>query len=368
MIDSEDQQSDSELILEQLTDNNIADLNIIPIGNIYPFMIYDKRKLHGYIYDPIDRLYHFTDRHSLRKFTSRNHESPQFLEKDIRLMMDVITNAIPINCGSMISCITQTLTSNSNQNELQIILPDLYPHESVQDQSTKDRLSAEQVISKANEILTTEGNIASYTSESSIVTKLSHNLGSQPIADNKHPQDNLKLVIRKRTPDDYFTYELQVPNLTKRIINYMKILVPNKSQREILHKFLQLSLITYTPKSCLVIRGTNESKRSLFRLLLTLDPIIKKGRSALYREAHVNKTTLDEVHQARIVLCDIGDSTLRIADPPFEKEYLRPVQYHGIVAQNKQLDDLPKHKIIHMVEVYTHTIFTSGEVLGWILQ
>ena len=104
--------------------------------------------------------------------------------------------------------------------------------------------------------------------------------------------------------------------------------------------------------------------------MLKLDPLIKQGRSSLYCESIVSKTTLNEIHQSRIVLCDIGHRTLRIAHPPYNKTYSYPIQYHGIVYQDNHIN-VPSKKIldrtVNIESIENDITFSPADVLGWIL-
>lgn len=252
---------------------------------IHPFYIYDQRKSHGYIYYPRDRLYHFSDRHTLKRYCIDSSAIPEFIRKDLRGIMDGSSDIIPIAPG-------------------RILIP-----------STGK--------------------------------------------------------IRDRNETDYFTYELQAPTDFNRIQRFIEKMVPNECQRELLQKFLQLALIRYAPDIFVVIRGPAKAVEQLFNLLSTLDPIIKTGRISLYCETNVSKIVLDEVHKTRIVLCNLKDRTIRCAQPPINKPYERQIQYHGLIAQERSIQEPStevKEHTIQINSVNADESFMGGEVLGWILD
>lgn len=281
--------------------NLILDTNILS----YPFYIYDSKKYHGFIYTPVDRLYHPCHKHNIRKYLPKGYEIPQIIIEDLRSMMDIASDKIPIN-------------------------PDLILIPST-------------------------------------------------------------MKYRKRTSTDFFTYSLQPPTYNLQFNIYMTHLIPRDYDRSLLHRFLMLALTSnisslknnqpstnsqshvscHIPAKCyIIVHGDNISVNALFSILLKLDPIIKQGRISLYCESNVNKTTLDEIHQSRIVLCDIGHRTLRIANPPYDKMYQRPIQYHGIVYQDKHIN-IPSKEVMErtvtLASVNNDITFTPGDVLGWIL-
>ena len=237
----------------------------------FPFNVHDMEKIHGYIYSPKDRLYHFSDLFHVKLYQSPDCE---FIPNDLRSIIDLASDTIPIASDK-------------------ILIP-----------SSKK--------------------------------------------------------LRLRTPNDYFTYQLDHPFCNPELVQFITLLIPDEKQRNSLKQFLFRSLTTYTPESFIIVNGDNHNE--LKNLLLKLDPIVKRGRKSLYCETSVNKTTLDEVNQARIVICNIENRTLRIANPRIKHRYLRPIQYHGVVFQ-----DLPLEKAIKVSDIVTHRKFTSGEVLGWIL-
>ena len=102
-----------------------------------------------------------------------------------------------------------------------------------------------------------------------------------------------------------------------------------------------MSLIYYDKNNYIIIRGSSEANSNLINILLTLYPLINHCRHTLFCETCVNKITLDEIHQARIVLCDIGDRTIRPSQSFIGRPYERPIQYHGIIFQNKFFNQSP---------------------------
>ncbi|CAH6419427.1 Hypothetical protein HVR_LOCUS621 [uncultured virus] len=287
----------------------------------HPFLIYDQRKLHGYIYYPGDTLYHFTDRQNLRKYIPKNH---------------IATDIISSECSK-----------SSGENNLPPFI-------------TKDLRS-----------------IMDFSQD------------TLPIKDNKILTPSI-CAIRDRNETDHFTYQLDVSadrvfarSFSDRISIYMKLLIPNEAHRNLLRSFLKSSLITYVPESFIVIKGETEAYEQLANLLLLLDPLIKKGRKTLYCELNVNKIALDEVHQARIVICDVGERTIRVAQPPIRSKvkglnphsgvetfYQRPIQYHGIVFQQNIGQSSPRgiqERTIELITTLTDKTFTSEDVLAWIL-
>lgn len=250
----------------------------------YPFNIYDHKKHHGFIYSPIDKLYHQTDKYTVKKFVPRDTQIINEKEIDLRPLMDVVNDKIPIG-------------------ENQILVP-----------STKE--------------------------------------------------------YRERNSQDYFTYSLEYPVYNNRVEIYLTKLISSDTERSFLKNYLLSSLISYSPSLYIIIHGERKSAELLFRLLSLLDPIIKYGRFSLYCEEIVNKIVLDEIHQAKIVLCDIMNRTLRIAHLSDNKNYNRPIQYHGIVYQ-KDLSCFAKDNIGQIVKLNSQVDekgFSPGELLGWILS
>jgi hypothetical protein len=192
------------------------------------------------------------------------------------------------------------------------------------------------------------------------------------IANDKLPIGNDKiltpssLTFRERTPDDYFTYSLEYPIYNERVRLFIRKLVPNFEQYNALHMYLGLSLISYTPRSYIIVRGSDIATKQLFHLLSRLTPLIKIARSSVYCEAYLSKIALDEIYRARIVLCDVENRTLRIANPPYGKTYKRPIQYQGIVSQKEPVKSCTD--IIVDISIVDHVeTFSSGEILAWIL-
>lgn len=256
---------------------------------VYPFNVYDLRKTHGYIYSPVDHLYHNCNRHNIRKHAGRVVDISEWTDKDLRGIMDFSSDTIPIAVGKI-------LTPSSGE-------------------------------------------------------------------------------IRLRNEYDYFTYEIDAPTVkgldsVHLLSQYFSQLIPKKDDYELLRSFLRTSLIRYTENSYIVIRGSPEANSNLINILLKLDPIIKRGRHTLFCEISVNKITLDEIHQARIVLCDIGYRTIRPSHSFIGKPYKRPVQYHGIVFQTQILQPINdlKCKTVNIVHVPTDEMFTPGDILAWILS
>lgn len=173
---------------------------------------------------------------------------------------------------------------------------------------------------------------------------------------------------RHRTSDDHFTYSLKSPQYSDLLDTYMIELIPSDSDRSLLRNYILSSLISYIPHSFLIVNGSSTSIDILFGLLFKLNPLITFGRTALYCESNVNKTTLDEIHQSRLVMCNIGTRTLRVASQP-DKKYNHPIQYHGIVYQldNNYSQKIPD-KTINISMVKSIQSFDSSEILGWFLS
>lgn len=57
-----------------------------------PFFVYDRKKFHGLVYSPSDKLYHYCDRYSVNKITKNILP----LEIDIRPFVDLINDKIPV--------------------------------------------------------------------------------------------------------------------------------------------------------------------------------------------------------------------------------------------------------------------------------
>lgn len=257
----------------------------------HPFYIYETKKCHGYVYSPIDSLYHTCNKHNIKRYLSKDSEVPEIISIDLRCLMDIASDKIPIN-------------------------PDLILIPST-------------------------------------------------------------MKYRKRTSNDLFTYSLEQPTSNPEFNIYMDNLIPQEYDRTLFRHFLKLSLTSpinkeqITPRCHIIVRGDKSDVDALFSILLKLDPIIKQGRASLYCESNVNKITLDEIHQSRIVLCDIGHRTLRIANPPYNKTYERPIQYHGLVYQNQPINPSSKEiydRTINIATINNDVTFTSSDVLGWILS
>lgn len=253
----------------------------------HPFYIYDTRKYHGYIYSPIDALYHLCDKHNIRKYISSSPNTPEVQIKDLRSVMDMANNKLSIT-------------------------PDLILIPST-------------------------------------------------------------MEYRPRCCDDYFTYSIEAPIPSTRLNTYMNKIIPVIEERILLKKFLKLALTSMVShKLYIIISGKEQAVNVLFALLLKLEPIVKQSRPSIYCESNVNKSTLDEIHQARIVVSDIGHRTLRVADPPYDKVYQRPIQYYGLVYQDKSVITYRSRDVTErIVNIETiednEIIFTPGEILGWIL-
>lgn len=240
------------------------------------FYIYDSQKVHGYMYSPIDKLYHKCDRYSHKKHVS----NPVFVYQDLRLLMNVIRDAIPINNDK-------------------ILIP----------------------------------------------------------STNKY---------RQRNQNDYFTYAINPPVFTNNVHNYIVKLIPDDIQYNKLKQHIFNSLTMYTPKSYIIIRGDGDGMNTLFKLLSTLDPLITMCKKTVYCEPYVNNVVLDVICQSRIVLCNIGDKTVRIAEPNKSNKY--PIQYHGIIYQTPYYSKEDDEKIIYIKSTSSVESFTSGEILGWVLS
>lgn len=253
-------------------------------NNKYIFHIYDNHKSHGYIYSSDDRLYHPTDRQSIRKYIPRNVSYQEFPNSDLRPIMDIAHDILPIDD--------------------KILIP------------------------------------------SSGVTY-------------------------ERSTRHHFTYKLESPVYNDKVSQYIKQLIPNIEEYNKLHKFLYSSLVSYTPDNYIIINGSDDAVSKLFSILLLLNPIVKRSRRAVYREYEINKTTLDEIQQARIVLCDVGKNTIRVALPPLKNTYTRPIQYHGVIYQDPNpctINPRDESNVIHIQDVSENILITPGEVLGWILE
>ena len=60
------------------------------------FYVFDSVKNHGYIYSPIDRLYHMCDIYNIRKYLPSKSSVPLIVNKDLRPFMDISSDKIPI--------------------------------------------------------------------------------------------------------------------------------------------------------------------------------------------------------------------------------------------------------------------------------
>lgn len=264
----------------------------------YPFYIYDLKKFHGYIYSSFDSLYHLCDKYNVKKHIPQNNPFPEIINKDLRPIMDMANNKIPIG------------------NDL-IYIP-----------STKN--------------------------------------------------------YRIRTEDDYFTYSIDdsINQVGVDINPYMNLIIPSNDDRILLRNHIITALSThiiYDPNikqipnsSYLLIHGCEKSAEMLFNILSKLDPLITKGKISLYCETNVSKTVLTQIKKSRIVLCNIKQRTIRVAQPP-NKPFEHPIQYHGIIYQDIVNYDitLSKHNnsdFISLCETDFNIGFTAGDILKWVLS
>lgn len=174
-------------------------------------------------------------------------------------------------------------------------------------------------------------------------------------------------IYTPRSCRDLFTYYMPFPIYNEKLQLYMENLIPDKYHLYRFHNFLYTSFINYTPKEYISITGSNSAVNKLYLLLYKLSPLITYGRSSLYCESNVSKSTLLEINKARIVLTDIGERTLRVADPPHNKKYKLPIQHHGIVYQ---IPINTKKDYINIIDNETQDIsnFTSENLLYWIFH
>lgn len=238
----------------------------------YPFYIYNSKKCHGYFFNDKDKLYHKCDKIIIKNYVTKLATAPQIIYQDIRCLLDVANDKIPIG------------------DDL-IYIP-----------STKE--------------------------------------------------------YRKRDSNDYFTYSFEPLSGGQGVNDYLRTIIPNSEELYKLQLFLFLSMTSYNNGLVIIVNGDVDT---LFNLLSQLDPLIKLGHPSLYCESYASKTNLESVSQARVVLCNINDRTLRLAEPI--KSYNFPIQYHGIVYQTNKIKP-----IINVVKTDINRLFKKEQILDWILS
>jgi hypothetical protein len=174
------------------------------------------------------------------------------------------------------------------------------------------------------------------------------------------------LATRARTVDDYFSYQLPfvLDYPSNNIwVRYIEATIPDAGQRERFRSHLYDSLVGNNRQgSYIVLEG--ETAQPLFCALSVLDPIVKVAKPALYCETEANKTSLHEVRQARIVLCELANRTIRVARPV--TRYNGNIQYRAILHQKDALIRAPN--AIAIKTVVENIDVTCNELLQWIIK
>ena len=172
--------------------------------------------------------------------------------------------------------------------------------------------------------------------------------------------------VRPRTPEDYVTYELPTPRLDPSVEAWMSQLGPTQDLRMYLFQFLQGQGPPYV-----ILIGPGVSR--LFEALALLKPLIGLGDRRLYTEMYARRKMLQEISQCRIVLVNIGDRTLRVADFQ-EFQGILPIQYHGLVqvqsiSQTQSLfQSTPNGPTLTFSGIPSEITFGVAELLGWIIS
>jgi hypothetical protein len=68
----------------------------------FVFNVYDKRKLHGYVFFGKDALYHDINFSIIMRFASNNRSVPETAEFDLRKLVDAKHDVLPIDCREVI--------------------------------------------------------------------------------------------------------------------------------------------------------------------------------------------------------------------------------------------------------------------------
>jgi hypothetical protein len=173
--------------------------------------------------------------------------------------------------------------------------------------------------------------------------------------------------VRPRTPEDYVTYELPTPRWDPSVDTWMSQLGPSQTLRSYLYQFIQ-----GRGPSHITLMGPGVPQ--LFETLVLLKPIIDWGDRRLYTESHARRKMLEEVSTCRIILVNIGDRTLRLADTR-EFHDILPIQYRGLV----QIQSINQTHSLLGPTTTEETVIVSGvpsndrtfgaaELLAWIIQ
>lgn len=175
--------------------------------------------------------------------------------------------------------------------------------------------------------------------------------------------------MRKREKEDYFSFVLMKSENPDRFEGFMKRMIHDTQEYLLLKEFLYNSLTSTESGKFLLLKGNEDSMKTLFECLSKLDPLVKTGRSSLYCEAYINKLSLQEIQSARIILVNIEDRTLRVGVLPSDKRYERSLQHHALVYQKNAIQDTGDYRkqTIKLSKVSQES-FSEGEILGWILQ
>ena len=184
-----------------------------------------------------------------------------------------------------------------------------------------------------------------------------------------------------RNQNDLISYELPCCIQQSKSQNNVKFTVAELMERLcpqylILQHYLNLFIRGLGPP-CICVKG---STQKLFDILLLLKPIVQIGNPWLYSQTHARKKMVESISQARIILVDIKDKTLRIANNT-EFGGLFPIQYRGIVSildseqikkdQNETRipqNDIPLLDILNITTYNDIINIDAGDLLAWILK
>lgn len=161
--------------------------------------------------------------------------------------------------------------------------------------------------------------------------------------------------LSSRLPDHYFTYFLEYPRFAERRV--MDSLFENPADAQKVRKFIKQAIKGSSSRKYLPLKGNGDA---LFRILSQLHPLITFGQSCLYCEEIAKSSAIELCESSRLVLCNVGDRTIRIASPARNQV----TQYSALVLNNS---DRPDNIIIKSVDYDETREPDASEVLFWIL-
>lgn len=163
--------------------------------------------------------------------------------------------------------------------------------------------------------------------------------------------DLKKRKIVPRSAEHYFTYYLERPRMgNSRLINKLFSEVDSVKIR----KFIYLAFKGSERKDFLTVKGDYST---LFKWLSQLYPLVQFVNPDFYCEATVGQVSLEKCASARLLLCNIGDRTLRIAQP--NRDHV--TQYSALVASKDGEIEITRDEDIEDEEP------SGDDVLSWIL-